>query len=60
MFPCMVTLPSEPYCVSDLQFCDGIVDCPDGSDEPVDCATGINTTSNSCIPVYKNVYFMHI
>ena len=40
MFPCVVTPPNEPYCVSELQFCDGVVDCPDGSDESVDCAQG--------------------
>ena len=40
MFPCVVTPPNEPYCVSELQFCDGVSDCPDGSDEPVDCARG--------------------
>ena len=40
MFSCMVTPPSESYCVSELQFLDGIMDCPDGSDEPVNNAPG--------------------
>ena len=33
MFPCEANPPAEPLCVSELQFCDGIVDCPGGSDE---------------------------
>ena len=49
MFPCVVTPSNEPYCVSELQFCDGIVDCPGGSDEPVDCGTGKCNHVETCI-----------
>lgn len=40
MFPCEMIPLSQPLCVSELQFCDGIIDCPSGSDEPSDCGTG--------------------
>ena len=40
MFLCGANPPAEPLCVSELQFCDGIVDCPGGSDEPSDCGEG--------------------
>ncbi len=40
MFPCSESPPEDPVCVSELQFCDGIADCPEGSDEPVDCPRG--------------------
>ena len=40
MFPCVVMPPDEPYCISELKFCDGIVDCPGGSDEPLECEAG--------------------
>ncbi len=36
----MGTPPEDPVCISDFQFCDGNADCPEGSDEPVDCPAG--------------------
>ncbi len=40
MFPCSESPPEDPVCVSELQFCDGVADCPEGSDEPEDCSSG--------------------
>ena len=39
-FPCKDTEGSI-VCLSELQFCDGTLDCGDGSDEPSDCLSGI-------------------
>ena len=58
MFPCSNASQESPLCVSELQYCDGVADCPDGSDEPEDCLTGmvawkivlhINVLSSECI-----------
>ena len=38
-FPCKDTEGSI-VCLSELQFCDGTLDCGDGSDEPSDCLSG--------------------
>ena len=38
-FQCTETLFDEPLCVSELQLCDGVSDCPNGSDELGDCTT---------------------
>ena len=40
MFPCSEASLSDTKCVSELQYCDGIADCPQGSDEPADCGSG--------------------
>ena len=40
MFPCSEAPPDGPICVHELRYCDGIADCPQGSDEPADCASG--------------------
>ena len=37
--PCSLQETMEPTCVSELQLCDGIINCPGGSDEN-DCAIG--------------------
>ena len=39
-FPCQDTA-GNPQCISELQFCDGVSDCADGTDEPTDCLNGI-------------------
>jgi hypothetical protein len=38
-FPC--TSNSHSACVTELQFCNGISDCPEGNDELVECHSGI-------------------
>ena len=42
MLPCSNTsMPSgDPVCVPELNFCNGIEDCSNGSDEPDDCQAG--------------------
>ena len=40
MFPCSEALSDNLMCVSELQYCDGVADCPAGSDEPADCQSG--------------------
>ena len=39
-YPCHGTSLENPVCITELQFCDGIPDCPQGSDEPDDCTQG--------------------
>ena len=53
MFPCSESPPDNPVCVSELQFCDGIADCPGGSDEPADCARGQATCEVKIVFIYK-------
>ena len=40
MFPCSEAPLDNPVCIHHLKYCDGIVDCPKGSDEPADCGSG--------------------
>ena len=39
-FLCTESLLNDPICVSELQLCDGVSDCPNGSDESENCGTG--------------------
>ena len=39
-FQCTESLVSDPICVNELQLCDGVSDCPNGSDESENCGTG--------------------
>ena len=54
MFPCSITQSDDPVCVSGLQLCDGIVDCPDGSDESNDCLNGETDCTLSVFPFFKS------
>ena len=40
-FQCKSMLEATPSNVTELQFCDGISDCRDESDEPTYCPAGI-------------------
>ena len=40
LFLCSDSAQNEAVCVSELQVCDGIEHCPNGSDELMDCSTG--------------------
>ena len=55
MFPCSEALSDNPMCVSELQFCDGVADCPAGSDEPVDCQSGKCAKKRS-----RTKYYVHM
>ena len=46
-FPCKDT-NGAISCISELQYCDGVRDCTDGSDEPSDCYSGMNNTGDLC------------
>ena len=39
-FLCTESLVNDPICVNELQLCDGVSDCPNGSDESENCGTG--------------------
>ena len=39
-FPCQ-DAEGNPQCISELQYCDNVSDCADGTDEPTDCLSGI-------------------
>jgi len=40
-FPCSDVPPNIPTNVTELQFCDGVADCVNGSDELAHCSMGM-------------------
>ncbi len=46
MFPCLGVPPGAPTNVTELEFCDGTNDCPNGFDESIDCPAGTHTHSH--------------
>ena len=53
-FPCSDVPRGLPSNVTELQFCDGVADCGDGSDEPSHCPAGYYAHKKS---IYKNASF---
>ncbi len=47
--PCLDISPGAPTNVTELQFCDGSSDCPDGSDEPSNCPAGTHARMHTHI-----------
>ena len=56
MFPCSETSLDGPTCVSELQFCDGVPDCTNGTDEPADCKEGILNLATFIFSEVLNMY----
>ena len=48
-FPCHGTTLGTPICINAVQFCNGILDCPSGSDEPDDCPKGMVMCLQQCL-----------
>lgn len=40
MIPCSAQGETDLLCVSELQMCDNMTDCPSGSDEHINCGNG--------------------
>ena len=55
-FPCK-NIEGAVTCISELQFCDGIPDCDDGSDEPSDCFNGKNIIIDHKWTIFSNRMF---
>lgn len=48
-FPCHGTTLGTPICINEVQFCNGVLDCPSGSDERDDCPKGMVLCFQYCL-----------
>ena len=60
MFPCKGDSPDDLICISELQFCDGVSDCPNGSDEPSSCLKGTNRNTIWCTLDLMYIIYLRI
>ena len=58
-YPCSESASNAPVCVNELQYCNGVADCPGGSDELSNCYSGISN-NNEIIIVHESDYLRYM